>query len=100
MNSRKRPVSVLLLACVYLAVGTIGFAYHSRELWQPEGLLIELAEFLALLAGVFLLRGRNWARWLALAWMAFHVVLSALGALRELAIHSLLFTVIACFFFG
>ena len=30
----------------------------------------------AVVAGVFMLRGRNWARWLALAWMASHVAIS------------------------
>jgi len=28
MNLGKPPVSVLILACLYIAVGTIGFAYH------------------------------------------------------------------------
>jgi hypothetical protein len=90
-SSRNRPVSILILACLYIAVGAIGFVYHFRALWQPDGVWIELTEFLAILSGAFMLRGRNWARWLALVWMAFHVVLSAFGAFRELAMHSLIF---------
>ncbi len=42
-----------------------------------------------------MLRGRNWARWLLLVWLAFHVILSAFHALFELVVHSLLFAVIA-----
>jgi hypothetical protein len=43
---------------------------------QQHSVWIELVRLLAILCGVFMLRGRNWARWLALAWMAFHVAIS------------------------
>jgi hypothetical protein len=46
-----------------------------------------------------MMRGQNWARWLAVAWMAFHVILSAFHAVRELAIHSLFLAVIAWILF-
>ena len=76
---------------MYILVGAGGLAAHFSALLTPdawrEGVWIELTELLALISGVFLLRGRNWARWLALAWVAFHVILSALHPLRELAIH-------------
>jgi hypothetical protein len=55
------------------------FAYHSPELLQLQkgAFLIEFTELLALIAGIFRLRRHDWARWLALAWMAFHVKLTA-----------------------
>ena len=31
MNPNKRPVSVTILACVYLVVGAVGFVYHFRS---------------------------------------------------------------------
>jgi hypothetical protein len=91
MNSNKRPISVTILACIYLAVGAIGFVAHFRELLahHQDAVGIELTELTAILCGVFLLRGHNWARWLALAWIAFHIVLSAFHALPEFAIHAL-----------
>lgn len=97
----KRPVSVTILACVYLAVGAIGFAAHFRELvtWQQDAVWVELTELAAILCGALLLRGQNWARWLTLAWIAFHVVLSMFHPLRELAIHGLFFVVIAWILF-
>jgi len=75
---RRRPISVTLLACLYLAVGVFGFAAHFHGLLshQPDAIWVELTEFLALLIGIFLFRGQNWARWLALAWIAFHVAIS------------------------
>ena len=99
MNPSKRPLSILILACAYLGIGIIGFVFHFRDFRQPDGLWIELTEFLAILSGVFLLRGRNWARWLALAWITFHVVLSIFHSFREVAIHSLFFAAIAWFLF-
>jgi hypothetical protein len=98
MSLSKRPVSILVLSCVYLLIGTAGFVAHFHDLRQPDGIWIELTELLAIVAGAFMLRGQNWARWLALAWMAFHVVLS-FGVLRELLIHSLIFAVIAWILF-
>jgi hypothetical protein len=97
MNANKRPISVTILACVYLAVGVGGFAVHFRELMarHPDAVGIEVTEFTAIVCGVFLLRGDNWARWLALAWIAFHVILSAFHAIPELVIHAVFCAVFA-----
>ena len=101
MNWTKRPLSVTILGCVYIAVGIVGFAYHFTELLaRPyDDVWVELTEFLAIVCGVFLLRGHNWARWVALAWIAFHVILSAFHALPEFAIHCLFCAAIAWFLF-
>ena len=92
MNATMRPVSVWILSCLYLAVGTIGFAYYFSELMahQDNSVWIELTELLAIISGVFMLRGHNWARWLALVWMAFHVAIS-FPVYRQTAIHLAIF---------
>jgi hypothetical protein len=97
VNPRKCPISVMVLAWVYIAVGTLGFVGHFRDsLASPAGgVWIELTEILAVVAGVFLLRGHNWARWLAIAWIAFHVIISAFNGFRESAIHALFCALIA-----
>jgi hypothetical protein len=97
----KRPLSVTILAGIYLAVGIIGFAFHFRELLagHHDAVWIELIEFGAILCGAFLLRGHNWARWLALAWIAFHVAISVFHAIPELAIHAVFCAVIAWILF-
>ena len=96
---RKRiPVPVILIACLYLAVGVCGFVVHFSDRHAPDWIWVEATEFLAIVCGVFLLRAHNWARWLAIAWMAFHVVIS-FGELRQLAIHSLFFVLIVCCLF-
>jgi len=102
MNTNKLPVPVWIVACLYLAVGTVGFVYHFHELARhpQDAIWIELTEFVAIVCGVFLLRRQNWARWLALAWILFHVVLSAFHSLHEFAIHLLFCAVIAWMLFG
>jgi hypothetical protein len=42
-----------------------------------------------------MLRGSNWARWLAMLWIASHVIISAFHPIRELAIHILVFAMFA-----
>lgn len=83
-------MTVTIVAAVYLLVGAAGFIFHFRELmaFHPDAPLIEFTELLALVAGLFMFQGKNWARWLALAWMAFHVAISAFHPLRELLVHA------------
>lgn len=94
-----RPLSVTILAGVYLLAGAISVVYHFMQFradaFRYDEVLVELVAILALVAGAFMLRGRNWARWLALAWIAFHVILSAFHSLSEFAIHCLFCAVIA-----
>ena len=96
MNSAKRPIAVLFLSSLYIAVGTIGFAVNFPKLiaLQQDSIWIELTELLALLAGAFMFRRRNWARWLALVWMAFHVAIS-FPVVRQVVTHSIIFALIA-----
>ena len=92
MSANRRPLSVTIIACLYIAVGCIGLVFHLREILAThalhyDGLAIEVTELVALVSGVFLLKGQNWARWLALAWIAFHVAISAFDPFPKLAIH-------------
>jgi hypothetical protein len=100
----KRPTSITILASVYLMVGTAGFAVHfseilARHAFQYGDALVELTELIAIVCGVFILQGRNWARWLALAWIAFHVAFSLFDSLQKAAVHGLFFVLIAYFLF-
>lgn len=101
MSANARPLPVTLLACVYILIGTGGFVFHFNELLarHPDAVAIEVTELVGLLAGAFMLRGQNWARYLALAWIAFHVALSAFHPLVELGVHSLFLVVIVWILF-
>lgn len=85
----KRPVAVIVVAVLFLLVGVGGFIGHFPGLIarHPDAYAIELTELLAALAGTFLLLRHNWARWLALAWILFHVAISFTDPLGKLAAH-------------
>jgi len=100
----KRPISVTVIAFVYALTGVIGATYHLRGFklqfpFQYDIVWAEITNLVAILCGAYMLRGHNWARWLALAWIGFHVILSAFHALAELAIHSLFFGILAFLLF-
>jgi hypothetical protein len=100
VTSRKRPLSVIIIGCLFIVAGTFGLVYHLTELRRPfhnDLAWVLLLRVLAIVGGVFMLRGRNWARWLTLIWMAYHVVLSAFHSRSELVMHSVLLVVIAYF---
>jgi hypothetical protein len=97
VDEKKRPLSVTIIACIFLLVGAATFVFHFHELLplQQDALVVEFTELLAIVAGAFMLRGHNWARWLALAWMAFHVAISFVDPIKKLAMHALIFALIA-----
>ena len=100
----KRPLAVTILGCVYIVTGAVSVAHHFSDLYERDvlqsfGVWAELVALIAIVCGAFLLRGHNWARWLAVAWMAFHVIVSAFHTLSQFAIHLLFCLVIAWILF-
>jgi hypothetical protein len=89
-TDNKRPWPVIVIASLYLLVGVVGFIAHFPELWarHPDAVAIELTELLGAISGVGLLLRQRWARWLALAWILFHVGLSLFHPIGELAVHA------------
>jgi len=100
----KRPLPVTVLSLLLVAAGAVGLVYHLNELnrqhpFQNDFLLIELVRLIAVVSGAYMLRASNWARWLALVWIGFHVIVSAFHSLPEFAFHGVLFVVFAYFLF-
>jgi len=98
----KRPISVTVISWLFIAAGVVGLVYHSTELnlaggVQPETIWVLALRLLAVLCGIFMLRGHNWARWVLLAWIAYHVVLSAFHSPAEFAMHAALLVIVAWF---
>src|SRR5258708_25619263 len=99
-NMNKRPISVTIISGVMIAAGVIGLVYHLSELkvqhpFQYDIVWISLLRLLAIVAGVFMLRRANWARWLTMAWITLHVVVSAFHSMPQLAMHGLILVAFA-----
>src|SRR6266849_3257484 len=94
----KRPFQVTTLGWLLIAVGILSTIYHLSksplDRWTVPILLVGTT---AIVAGIFLLRGARWARWLVLAWLAFHVVVSALNSLSDAMAHAVLLLVAGYF---
>jgi uncharacterized membrane protein HdeD (DUF308 family) len=97
----KRPFEVTFLGWLFIVVGILSTAYHiwkgSLDRWS---LPIVLVGAIAVVAGVFLLRGARWVRWLVLSWLAFHVVAGALLSLSVALPHVVLLLVIGYVLLG
>lgn len=96
----KRPWPVTVFGILFILAGGVGFAYHlTQRPFERDVILISVIRLLAVLGGVFLFLGHNWARWLLLAWLAFHVVVSAFHSIQETAAHIVLLVLFAFFLF-
>jgi len=98
----KRPLSVTIIGWLFIVAGTVGLVYHATEFkadgpFQYELVMVCLIRLLAIVCGVFVIRGKNWARWGLLVWIAYHVILSAFHSLSQFVMHGLLFVVVAWF---
>jgi hypothetical protein len=103
----KRPRSVIVISFLFILLGAITLVHAVVELISTNDRLtdlkshwmIYLSAVAAIVGGVFLFKGQNWARWLLVAWMAFHIVVGALHGIAALLTHVVIFSVILFFLF-
>jgi hypothetical protein len=96
----KRPLPVLVFGCLFIFAGAVGIGYHLRmRPLEQDFLLLEAVRLIAIIGGVFLLLGRNWARWLLAAWLAFHVGVSFFHSIEEVAAHAVFLLLYGFFLF-
>ncbi|HZT36298.1 MAG TPA: hypothetical protein VFA28_00260 [Bryobacteraceae bacterium] len=100
MPENRRPLSVTVISVVLIAAGAMGFVYHladfkAQHSAHSELVWISVVRLAAIVCGAYLLIGKNWARWAALAWMAYHVIVSAFHSRFELAVHAAIFAILA-----
>jgi hypothetical protein len=96
----KRPWAVTILGGLFIVAGLVGLVYHAtNERLNWELALVSLVRIAAIVGGVFLLMGHSWARWLLVAWLTLHVVVSAFHSVGEVAAHVVLLVVVSYFLF-
>ena len=97
---RKRPIGVVVVSALLVLAGVVGLvadcmnsqslsADHYAAVW------IALVNVVWIVAAVFVFRGRDWARWLAIAWMAFHVAISLWNSRQQIVVHGVIFALMA-----
>jgi hypothetical protein len=98
----KRPIYVTVLGYLLIAVGVIGIAYHFNEFKGAnpnEYLLVLVVRLIAVACGVYVLRGKSWARWLSIAWIACHLVISIFDTQKGVAVHAVVLIAFTVLFF-
>ena len=100
----QRPIAVTVLGWLMVAAGVFGMARGfawAKTLWPPEQDLIwiVIVDTIGIGCGVFLLRGKNWARWLTLAWVGGHIVIVSFYMRQMILVHVVIFALVAALLF-
>jgi hypothetical protein len=105
----KRPLAITIICWIFIVFGAIALLYGLRSSGATNAAqriadlkghwYVHVSRIAQVLCGVFMLYGFNWARWLLVVWIAFHIVISILHSPFQLLVHSVLFAVILYFLF-
>ena len=106
---KQRPLSITIISWLLIVFGAIALVGGLWSLLHLNGAqliadlekhwMVHLSRIAQIIAGVFMLYGQNWARWLLVVWLAFHIVVGALHSPVHLITHLLLFLVGLFFLF-
>ena len=106
---KQRPLSITLLSWLFIIFGSIALVggllplagANTTQLIAEfkQHWMVHLSHLAALVAGLFMLRAHNWARWLLVLWIAFHIVIGALHGWVPLLTHVVIFSAILFFLF-
>ena len=105
----ERPRSITIISWFFIVFGLIALVsgfLPSGEITMAQRVAelkshwyVHVSRLLQIVSGVFMLYGRNWARWLLVVWIAFHIVISALHSVFMLLMHVVIFSIILFFVF-
>lgn len=103
----RRPLSITIISLLFILLGVISLVHAAVELINTTDRftdlkshwMIYLSAVVAVVGGVFLFKGKKWARWLLVLWMLFHIVVGALHGIGPLLTHVAIFSVILFFLF-
>src|SRR5436190_3117790 len=101
MNQRPRSITIVSWICIVmgsiaLVAGLLpinGITRAQRIVELKSHWYVHLSRAVEIISGIFMLYGQNWARWLLVAWLVFHVYVGALHSAVHLISHALLFLI-------
>ena len=106
---KARPLSITIISWLFMIFGSIALlsgllpltGANTAQLVAEFKMhwMVHLSRLAAIVSGLFMLRAHNWARWLLVAWIVFHIVIGALHGWIPLLTHVLIFSVILFFLF-
>ena len=106
---KPRPLSLTVLSWLFIVFGAIALVaglwplIHmnsaERVVEFEKHWMVHLSRTAQIIAGGFILRGKNWARWLLVVWLAFHVIVGALHSTFHLVTHAVVFAIGMFFLF-
>ena len=106
---KQRPLSITIISWLFIVFGAIALVAGLWPLIHLNGAqlladlekhwMVYLSRSAQIIAGVFMLYGQNWARWLLVVWLTFHVVIGALHSPVHFITHLFLFLVVLFFLF-
>jgi hypothetical protein len=101
---KNRPIPVLIVSILFILAGCVGFTYHFKEFFEPdvdlnELIWVQILRILALVCGILLYLRISWARWLAIAWLAYHVYIGALNSTSQMISHIVLLVIVTVLLF-
>src|SRR6185436_4949132 len=106
---KNRPRSITIISWLFIVFGSIALvagllpridiSVAQRVVELKTHWYVHLSRISAIVSGVYMLYGFNWARWLLVAWLGFHIIISILHSPLHLLMHVLLFAPILYFLF-
>jgi hypothetical protein len=106
---KARPLSITVISWFFMIFGSIALlsgllplsGANTAQLIAEFKMhwMVHLSRLVAVVSGLFMLRGHNWARWLLVVWILFHLVVGALHGWLQLLTHVLIFSVFLLFLF-
>ena len=103
---RPRIRSVLVVGVIFIVLGSLDIwrgldpLFRSAPHWHmaADDLEVLAIGIAAIVGGIYVIRGANWARWLLAVWMVFHVAIS-IGQPMAFVAHLVIFGFIAFLLF-
>lgn len=99
MKILNRPIPVVVVSALFILTGILGIVTHINDFRNPNIAAPELVwalivRLLAVVCGILLLNKIKWARWLAIVWLLYHIVISVFNSASEAISHIVILVIV------